>query len=167
VFLLLVLLVSCGGRGPQMPSRRMGEDPKLDSAQMALLELNRRMRTEADKELQVLSQSDTTERYALYRWGAWAHIIEYGNDEVPRPKLGQRCDIHMRVYDLKGKLYSDEELTVQLGRRDVPVAVDWNLQEWNHGAKVKMFVPWYSAYGLEGKNAIPPYENVMILLDVK
>jgi FKBP-type peptidyl-prolyl cis-trans isomerase len=30
-----------------------------------------------------------------------------------------------------------------------------------------MLVPWYAAYGIQGTDEIPPYENLIIEIDIK
>jgi hypothetical protein len=164
--IVCAMAVGCGQPNPQRPSRRMGQ-PQVDTMALNLMKFNQRMREEADKTLQAKAQRDPNERYALYQWGAWIHVIEPGNEEAGKPELGKECELHMRIYSLDGHLYCDDQRTVTLAKYELPVAVEWNVAEWYHGAKLKMLVPWYSAYGIQGTDAIPPYENVMIELDIK
>ena len=49
----------------------------------------------------------------------------------------------------------------------MPVTVEWNISELHPGARVRMYVPWYAAYGLQGTAHVPPYENVIIELELK
>ena len=73
----------------------------------------------------------------------------------------------MRILSLEGQLYSDIEQTAHAGKYELPSAIDANITEWHHGAKVKLLAPWYAAYGIKGTDEIPPYENVMIELELK
>jgi hypothetical protein len=73
----------------------------------------------------------------------------------------------MTVYSLSGKQYTDSDITVRIGKYELPAAVDENITEWHHGAHVRMFAPWYAAYGIQGTDYIPPYENVIIELNIR
>ena len=73
----------------------------------------------------------------------------------------------MKVCDLNGHLLQDSEGTYTIGKYELPVAVDLNIGEWHQGTRIKMFAPWYSAFGMQGTKEIPPYENVMIELELK
>ena len=52
----------------------MGEAPKADSAQLALLALNQQLTETADEQLHRLAQAQE-ENYALYENGTWVHIF--------------------------------------------------------------------------------------------
>lgn len=169
IFLLLgvaMFLCGCGGTGPQRPSQRKSAVPTVDSTQLALMELNYQLATAADEQLRALVKAQT-ENYALYNNGTWVHIIQVGETDRAMLKQGEECTVRMRVMSLEGKLYTDTEQTATIGKYEWPTAVDKNLPEWHHGARVKMFVPWYSAYGIKGTAEVPPYENVIIELDIE
>ena len=168
--LLVGMMVGCSGStGPQRPSQVKSGEWRVESGKnetLALLELNHQLCTSADESLRsIVQQEERT--YALYEGGVWATIIERGEIERGAPKLGEECTIHMRVLRLDGALYSDEEITAVVGKYAWPTAVDRNITEWNHGAKVRMYAPWYAAYGVAGKDPIPTYENVIIELEIE
>ena len=163
---LVVLLVGCGPQAPQIPSQRKSQAPQVDSAQLALMELNRQLAQAADEQLAALVQAQP-ETYALYENNTWCTLLELGDTDGPTPKPGEEWSLHMRTYSLSGKLYTDSEGTYRVGKQELPPAIDNNIFEWHHGTRVRLFAPWYSAYGLKGTDAIPPYENVMIELELK
>lgn len=67
----LLALVSCGtDPGPQRPANREGATQR-DSDLMAMLEVNQRMASEADREVISYVQADTVHRYAQCHLGAW------------------------------------------------------------------------------------------------
>ncbi len=165
IVLLCAALAGCGRQAPQRPSQRMGEAPKADSAQLALLALNQQLTETADEQLHRLAQAQE-ENYALYENGTWVHIFEPGEADEPI-REGEECTVHMRILSLEGQLYSDIEQTAHAGKYELPSAIDANITEWHHGAKVKLLAPWYAAYGIKGTDEIPPYENVMIELELK
>ena len=162
----LALLISCSHQPPQRPSQRKGETPQPDSTQLALLQLNKDLAESADKQLLQLVQTQD-ESYALYEGGAWVTVLDQGDTDSPTPRQGEKRVIHMKVYDLNGHLLQDSEGTYTIGKYELPVAVDLNIGEWHQGTRIKMFAPWYSAFGMQGTKEIPPYENVMIELELK
>ena len=162
--LAAVLLVGCTAKGPQRPSQRKSQPVQVDSTALALLALNQQLTERADELLARLAQ-EQDEPYALYERGTWAHREAAGEGETLRE--GEECTIHMRVLSLDGRLYLDAEQTAHVGKYELPVAVDANLGEWHRGARIRMFAPWYSAFGMQGTKDIPPYENVMIELELR
>lgn len=160
------LLSGCGGKGPQIPSQRKGEAPKQDSAALAVLELNMTLACAADDQLRQVASAQE-ESYALYEANSWMHIIDRGDEAQPAPGPTDACALHMRVYSLDGRLLWDTEGTFVRGKNEMPTGVDWNLGELHPGGKARMYVPWYMAYGQQGTDHIPPYENVIIDIELR
>ncbi len=165
IIIVALLVAGCNGTAPQRPSQRKGEAPKADSTAIALMEMNQQLAQAADEQLHhlALQQEDP---YALYERGVWAYVVEKGDTDQP-VLAGEECLLHMTVFSLAGKRYLDSDLTARIGKYELPAAVDENITEWNHGAKVRMFAPWYAAYGIKGTDYIPPYENVIIELNIR
>ena len=163
---MALVLVSCGQQSPQRPSQRKGEKPKADSAALALLELNQSLAIAADKQLTQLALAQE-EQYALYEASTWMTILDKGDQERPVPTFNEFWTIHMRTYDLAGHLLLDSEGTYQIGKQELPLAVELNIRELHQGGKARLLAPWYAAYGLEGTAEIPPYENVIIEIELK
>ncbi len=163
---MALLMVGCSPQAPQRPSRRMGQAPQADSAQLALLALNQQLTETADEALYRLAQAQD-EPYALYENGTWVLLQDTGDAAQGPIREGEECTVHMRIYSLEGRLYSDIEQTAHAGKYEFPAAVDANIGEWNHGTKAKLLAPWYAAYGIKGTDVIPPYENVIIEIELK
>ena len=161
----MVLLAGCTNTAPQRPSQRKGEVPKADTTALALMEMNQQLAQAADDRLLHLAQS-LPESYALYERGTWAYVIDKGNTDHP-VLSGEECRLHMTVLSLSEKKYTDSDLTVRIGKYELPAAVDENITEWHHGAQVRILAPWYAAYGIKGTEHIPPYENVIIELNIR
>ena len=165
IIIVALLLAGCTGTAPQRPSQRKSEAPKADSTALALMELNHQLAQAADEQLLRLAQVQQAP-YALYERGVWANVIEKGDTD--RPVMpGEECELHMTVFSLADKQYMDSDLTAKVGKCELPAAVDENITEWHHGAKVRMLAPWYAAYGIKGTDYIPPYENVIIELNIR
>jgi len=61
----------------------------------------------------------------------------------------------------------DAEGTYRIGEHELPQGVDANIGELHRGGKARMLVPWYAAYGISGTETVPPYENVIIDIELK
>ena len=166
IICMTMLLVSCGHQSPQRPSRWIGKAPEADSAQLALMEFNRQMAKSADEQLMSIAQ-EQEERYALYTGGTWVTILDRGDIDSPSPKVNEECVIGMQIYTLDGKQLADTKATYVLGKFELPYAVEANITEWHHGCRVRMYAPWYSAFGMKGTEEVPPYENVIIELELE
>ena len=162
---LTLLLAGCTHTAPQRPSQRKGASPQADTTALAMMELNQQLAQAADDRLLRLAQAQP-EPYALYERGVWAYVEEQGDTERS-VRAGEECTVRMTVYSLSGDRYTDSEITACVGKYELPAALDENMPEWHHGARVRMFAPWYAAYGIKGEGAIPPYENVIIELEIK
>ena len=159
-----MLLVACSQTAPQRPSQRKREAPKPDSTQLALLALNQQLTESADAQLAHIAREDTLP-FALYEHGTWAAVLTPGQGETVQTK--ENCTIHIRVYSLSGTLYTDSQLTARIGAQELPAAIEENITEWQHGAKMILLAPWYAAYGIKGTDHIPPYENIRIELTIQ
>lgn len=164
--LLACVLAGCGGKGPQRPSTWLGREPEPDSATLALLELNQQMAVTADAELLRMAQA-SDDRYALYDGGAWVCILDKGDTTSPAVMRDEECVVRLSTYTLGGQLLTDVEQPWRIGRYELPMAVDRNITNWNHHSRVRILAPWYSAYGLKGTDDIPPYENVIIEIEIQ
>lgn len=161
----IVLLVACTQQAPQRPSQRKGNTPAVDSTALALMEINQQLTEAADQLLLRMARTQEPP-YALYERGTWARIVQTGDTQRPI-RHGEECTMHMRIYSLNGTLYCDTEITAVAGKYELPAAVDENITEWHHGAQIQLLAPWYAAFGIKGTEYVPPYENVMIELDIK
>ena len=166
--LAALLLMGCGRQAPQIPSQRKGGEAtsSVDSAQLALLELNQRLATSADEQLRQLAQT-LEEPYALYEANTWMTILDRGDGQSGTPAYNEEWTVHMKTYDLSGQLLVDAEGTYRIGKQELPTGVDKNIGELHRHGKARLLVPWYAAYGVTGTAQIAPYENVIIEIEVK
>lgn len=161
-----MLIPGCTPQSPQRPSQRKATAPQVDSTQLALLELNQQLAEAADKQLTLLAQKQDPP-YALYEGNAWGILLDPGDTDGPSPKPNEEWTIHMRVLSLDQTVLLDSEGTYRIGKYELPQAIDANITEWHHGTRVRMLVPWYTAFGMQGKDRIPAYENVIIEIEIK
>ena len=163
---LTLLLAGCGHQAPQQPTQRKGKETPVDSAALALLELNQQLAATADKQIALYVQQQK-EPYALYEANTWMTVIDRGDEMSATPVRDTEWTIRMRTLSLTGQLLMDSEASYIIGRQDLPRAVEMNIGELHHGAKARLVAPWYAAYGLQGTEHIPPYENVIIEIELK
>lgn len=166
VGLVAMLLYSCSGVAPQRPSQRKGQTPETDSTRLAIMEMNLQLAKAADRAVLGASQAQD-EQYALYDGSAWMHIYSKGDETQQAAHNGSLCTLHMRIYTLDGRLLEDSEGTYTVGKYELPNCIEQNLHELRPGAHVRIYAPFYTAFGAQGTAHIPPYENVMIDLDWK
>ena len=105
---MAVLFAGCGHQAPQRPSQRKGQGPQVDSAALALLQLNQQLAETADRELTALAQEQDS-AFALYEAGTWMRIMNKGDETTPTPQANEEWTIRMCVYDLKMQLLEDSE----------------------------------------------------------
>lgn len=166
--MLMLALAACNGPNPQRPSTRLGKGAtvEVDSAQLALLEYNARMVEAADKELMTLAQTREGE-YAIYDNGTWMRIDAPGDVDAELIRRGDRRTLTMRVYDLNGKLLLDSQREYTIGQMEMPIGIDMNVRHLHPGARVRMLMPWYAAFGMQGNEYVPPYTNILIDLEIR
>ena len=166
VGLLALLLYSCGGVAPQRPSQRKGQTPEADSTQLAIMEMNLQLAKAADRAVLEAAQAQE-ESYALYEGSAWMHIYSKGDETQRLAHKGTVCTLYMRIYTLDGRQLEDSEGTYTIGKYELPTCIEQNIRELRPGAHVRLFAPFYTAFGAQGTAHIPPYENVMIDMEWK
>lgn len=164
--LLVGLFAACGHQAPQRPSQRKSEAPKADSAQLALMAMNQQLALAADQQLAQIAQGQP-QPYALYENKVWMTILDRGDETEPTPAADEQWTVAMRIYDLKERQLVDSEGSYRIGKCELPQGVDANIGELHRGGKARLYVPWYAAYGISGTEQIPPYENVIIDIELK
>lgn len=163
---VVVLLVACSQVNPQKPSQRMGSAPSVDSTQLALLEMNQQLAQAADKQLTQVAQ-ELEGNYALYDSNVWMRILSRGDESTAKPMEDEEWTVHMRVYTLSERLLVDSEASYRIGKHELPDAVETVIGELHHGAQARLLAPWYAAFGMKGTEQVPPYENVIIEIEVR
>ena len=162
---MALVLLSCGGKGPQTPSRWLGRT-KVDSTELALMEMNFRLASAADAQIMAFAQAQEI-NYALYQAQAWVHIFTLGDESSPAPQRNEKWQVAMVVSDMKGRQLVDTEQLYIIGKHELPSCIEQNISEFHHGTKARIISPWYSAFGAQGTTDVPPYENVIIDLEIR
>ena len=161
LILCACLLASCGKRKPQLPSNKQ---PKTDSVALAMVEMNQRLVQKANDELASYVVA-SEQPYVQDDQGFW-YMITNRTEGLTLQKE-QTVTIAQQVYLLDGTLCEDMVMTLQIGKKQVPTAVDSALLLLHEGESASILAPWYLAYGQYGNNAkIGAYTNVRFEISV-
>lgn len=160
--LALVALTACRPTAPQRPSYRSGQGAatnQVDSALLGMLELNDRMREEADHQLAQIA----TEGMVREDGGFWIqglHDIDEGLAD------GTEITLHTLIYDLDSTLLRDDKCNFHVGQEHLIPAIVEVLPMAHIGDSLTLLVPWYAGYGVTGTNGIPGYTNLRIEMNI-
>ena len=143
----------------------MGQAPEPDSTQLALIERHHHLALAADEEITRFVQA-SGENYALYDNHTWLLITDKGDEDRPLMD-GEEKEMHLKVYDLRGRLLEDTRRRYRIGKMELPVCIEHNMEPLRSHSRVKILAPWYAAFGAQGTSGVPPYTNVMIDLEIQ
>ena len=174
---LILAMTACAPQAPQRPSQRSGQTPKPDSMTLAMVELHQRLVDAADVELtnyirnhpdQWISQNDGS-WYSLNLIAQRSYSPQDGlsaeDGSGPTGGLSGAAgllSLRLITRDLDGKLLSDVEGEYELGKCQLPEAVENVITTQLSTFNFKIAAPWYVAYGSKGNDAVPQYQNVII-----
>ncbi len=156
------VLSACQPTAPQRPSYRSGAGyatTQVDSALLGMIQLNERMREEADEALTRTASPQMTREESGY-WIQGLHDIETGLQN------GEHATIHWQVYTLDSVLLQDVKESIQVGQWNTLPALTQALPMLHRGDSVLLLVPWYLGYGVTGNQNVPGYANLAIRLIV-
>lgn len=122
----------------------------------------------AENDEQIANDSALFHRYLLgYRnvlnteRGLYYTITRQGNGRQARQ--GDSVTITYRGYFLDGKVFDKDEdgYSFITGLGQVIAGLDEAIPLMKEGMKMKLFIPYYLAYGSEGTSTIPPYSSLI------
>lgn len=162
VILLVAMMSACGKRKPQLPSNKHQE---IDSAALAMIEMNQQLVQQANNDLATYV-IESGMPYVQDDMGFWYMITRHTKGLALQKD--QTVTIAQQVYLLDGTLCEDAVQTLQIGKKQVPTAVESALLLLHEGECATILAPWYLAYGQYGNNAkIGAYTNVRIEIEVR
>lgn len=154
-------LAACGKQKPQLPSNKQ---PEVDSVALAMIEMNQRLVQKANDELASYVVT-SGQPYVQDDQGFWYMITR--RTEGLMLQKEQTVTITQQVYLLDGTLCEDMVMTLQIGKKQVPTAVESALLLLREGESASILAPWYLAYGQYGNEAkIGAYANVRFEISV-
>ncbi len=162
---LLVAMTACS-IAPQRPSQRSGQATEPDSVTLAMVELNQQLAEAADREL-INYIRNHAGRWFEQEDGSWCEPDTIPLNYAYSPE--RPIALHLITRDLNDKMLSDVQGHYQLGKCQLPMAVE-NFITLNYQRSTinfKVLAPYYAAYGSQGTEQIPPFTNVLIEVKVQ
>ena len=165
VFIIALIMTACT-IAPQRPSQRSGQSAEPDSAMLAMVEMNQQLAEAADRELLSYMRNHPG-RWFEQEDGSWCEPDTIPLNYAYSPTRPIR--LHLITRDLNGNLLSDVQGEYQLGKCQLPQAVENYITIHYPQSTIhfKVLAPYYVAYGSRGMETIPPYTNVMIEVKVQ
>lgn len=161
VVVLLLAMTAC--KNDPQPVHKLSDDRKVDSVLMAKLQFNQRMVDAADKQC-VDYVTAQTETYAQDDLGFWYRKTL--KTDAATLQTGEIVDAHVQVSELNGNQLVDLKQSLQVGDGNLPISITRILKMMARGEQMQLVCPWYTAFGVEGTNAVKPYTNVKITISI-
>ena len=160
VMAVMLVLSGCGRVKPQGAANKQ----EADSTALALMQMNFLMALETDQML-VDSVRESGLPYVLDQHNFWYYRLESSEgEEVQR---GNCVEYTATVRDLSsGALIEDITEEVEVGKGQTLRAIDKCLPLMKTGEMFCILAPYYTAYGRDGNDHVPPLTNVKITLFV-
>lgn len=162
MWVALALLTSCQRTAPQSPSYRSSRPTDTDTALLALMQANQHLADAADRDVSGYIRRCGIDDYARLENGLWVRK-PLPHDTVLHPR-GQQVQLRIEVRRLDSTLLLDSHTEYTLGQGGLPVAMEELVAAVPSGDSVQAAAPWYAAYGAQGTQGIPPYENIALTI---
>lgn len=166
VFVIALAMSACSSQAPQHPSQRSGQSAEPDSATLAMVEMNQQLAAAADRELMSYMRNHPG-RWFEQEDGSWCEPDTIPLNYAYSPT--RPIHLHLITRDLNDQLLSDVQGEYQLGKCQLPQAVENYITIHYPQSTIhfKALAPYYVAYGSQGTENIPPYTNVVIEVKVQ
>ena len=157
----MFLLFSCSKPAPQLPSNK-GNTP--DTVSGSLLKINEKLTGYEDSIITELVKI----RYADFiksNLGFWYKTENSSTKSLI--KEYDKCTVYYSLSTLNGKKLIQEKTTITIGQKEIIAGIEECLKLMSKGDKATVIIPWYLAYGLNGKDSeIEPYTSLIAELIV-
>ena len=151
------MLVSCRRTAPQSPANKThAEDPIV-----AMTLVNMRMTEEADKQCTEYVKH-TGQPYVLTECSCW--ILRNKRTDGVLFKKGDTVALTAEISTLDSLMIENSEIRLEIGKNDALPCFDYILPLLHEGENVTAVVPFYLAYGKDGKGNVPPLTNCLITI---
>ena len=157
----MFLIFSCTKPTPQIPSNK-GNTP--DTLSGRLLKINEKLTVYEDSvitELVEIRYSD----FIKSNLGFWYKIEKSSTYSLI--KDNDKCTVNYSLSTLNGKKLVHKKTTITIGKKEIIAGIEECLKLMSKGDKATVIIPWYLAYGLNGKDSeIEPYTSLIAELIV-
>ncbi len=150
-----IFLISCVKPTPQFPANKGNT---IDSTSINLQKLNEILALKEDSSIQNLVKKQSIP-YKKTSNGIWFHKeIETSQDSlIKKPSI----QFSYKCYTLTGEVVNSEKIKLNFGKKEIAVGLEEGIKLMRNGEKMRLIVPWYLAYGMNGKDNIPPYTSLI------
>ncbi|VBB43386.1 putative Peptidyl-prolyl cis-trans isomerase [uncultured Paludibacter sp.] len=152
---ILFLLYSCVKPSPQSPANK---ENKVDSTNINLRTMNEMLAQKEDSIIQEIINRQTVS-FNKTTSGIWY----YKENETTLDSLKNSSSVSFayECYSLEGDYIKSQKIKTNFGKKEIPAGLEEGLTLMRKGEKMRLIVPWYLAYGMKGKDNIPPYTSLM------
>lgn len=159
-------LMSCQKpTAPQAPAHRSGMIEQPDSTAIQTMAYNTLLAEKASEATKKYVQQDSFHSYEALDGTSWICINLIAGDTIV-PRDNEVWHINALINDLSGKalLEIDDQFTI--GQNELPTAIDMAIRRMHNGEEAIVVAPWYLAFGASGNDAIGPYTNVVMYINI-
>jgi len=161
LILLFLLMLSCSKPSPQLPSNK---GKVIDENASGLLAMNQKLAIKEDSILEkfVLKTDKAFKRSEI---GFWYKIDRSGNGSGIKDSVD--CTFSCTSTLLSGKILETNQIQLVIGKKQTITGLEEGLKLLNKGDSATFIIPWYLAYGMNGKEPlIPPYTSLIYTVKV-
>jgi FKBP-type peptidyl-prolyl cis-trans isomerase len=156
------LLFSCKKPLPQLPSNK---GLQTNTENFNLQKINQRLAQKEDTilEIYVKSRDNSFKKNEI---GFWYKIEKSENGT--KIKASENINISYKLLFLNGIIIQEvEKQNLVLGKKQVVVGLEEGIKLMKKGEKATFIIPWYLAYGMNGKEPlIPPFTSIIYKVEI-
>ena len=155
VSVLLIVFSSCNKPLPQLPSNKGNI---ADENVAKLLIINQSLAIKEDSILNQFTKKDAA--FKKNELGFWYKIDQTTNGQSLKDK--DLCKFTCKILLLNGKVLSDDDKQIIIGKKQVVMGLEEGLKLMHKGENATFIIPWYLGYGMKGNEPlVPPYTSLI------
>jgi len=150
------LFSSCTKTAPQLPANKGNVADKNISN---LMEVNQKLAAKEDSILMKFA-TKTDAKFKKSEIGFWYKVDVPTNGELIKDK--DICKLSCTSLSLDMKVIQAEKMQIVIGKKQLVVGLEEGLKLLHKGESATFIIPWYLAYGRNGKGSrIKPYTSII------
>ena len=155
------LFVSCTKTAPQLPANKGNV---VDKNISNLLEVNEKLAAKEDSILMTFA-TKTDAKFKKSEIGFWYKVDVPTNRELIKDK--DICKLSCTSLSLDMKVIQTEKMQIVIGKKQLVVGLEEGLKLLHKGESATFIIPWYLAYGRNGKGShIKPYTSIIYQIEL-
>ncbi len=150
------LFVSCTKTAPQLPTNKGNV---VDKNISNLLEVNQKLAIKEDSVLMIFAKK-TDPKFKKSEIGFWYKVDVPTNAELIKDK--DACKLSCTSLSLDMKVIQTEKVQIVIGKKQLVLGLEEGLKLLHRGESATFIIPWYLAYGRNGKGShVKPYTSII------